>query len=100
LRRDRNLVGRIGPERWSTEVLHHPKRSEAGRSVTYAAGVLSRIDEFDAAFFGISPREAAWLDPQQRLLLELAWEAMESGGSSLSARAHRLRRYVGISAVD
>jgi len=43
-------------------VLHHPKRSEAGRSVTYAAGVLSRIDEFDAAFFGIFAREAPWLD--------------------------------------
>ncbi|HMI37057.1 MAG TPA: polyketide synthase, partial [Steroidobacteraceae bacterium] len=101
LRRGSDLVGRIGPERWSTEVLHHPKRSEAGRSVTYAAGVLSRIDEFDAAFFGISPREAAWLDPQQRLLLELAWEAMESGGQLPSALARTdCAVYVGISAVD
>ena len=101
LRRGSDLVGRIGPERWSTEVLQHPKRSEAGRSITYAAGVLSRIDEFDAAFFGISPREAAWLDPQQRLLLELAWEAMESSGQRPSSLARsNCAVYVGISAVD
>src|SRR5882672_5811984 len=101
LRRGSDLVDRIGPERWSTEVLHHPMRSEAGRSVTYAAGVLSRIDEFDAAFFGISPREAAWHDPQQRLLLELAWEAMESGGQLPSSLARSdCAVYVGISAVD
>ena len=101
LRRGSDLVGRIGPERWSTDVLQHPKRSEAGRSITFAAGVLSRIDEFDAGFFGISPREAAWLDPQQRLLLELAWEAMEAGGQVPSALAGSdCAVYVGISAVD
>ncbi|MET8981211.1 SDR family NAD(P)-dependent oxidoreductase [Streptomyces sp. NPDC004539] len=41
------------------------------------AGLLDRVDTFDAPFFGISPREAAVLDPQQRLLLELGWEALE-----------------------
>ena len=101
LRRGSDLVSQIGPERWGTGVLQHPKRSEAGRSVTFAAGVLSRIDEFDAGFFGISPREAAWLDPQQRLLLELAWEAMESAGQVPSSLAHSdCAVYVGISGVD
>ena len=101
LRRGSDLVSHIGPERWGTEVLQHPKRSEAGRSVTFAAGVLSRIDEFDAGFFGISPREAAWLDPQQRLLLELAWEAMESAGQVPSSLARSdCAVYVGISGVD
>jgi phthiocerol/phenolphthiocerol synthesis type-I polyketide synthase C len=101
LRRGADLVGRIGPERWATEVLQHPKRSEAGRSVTFAAGVLSRIDEFDAGFFGISPREAAWLDPQQRLLLELTWEAMEAAGQVPSSLARSdCAVYVGISGVD
>jgi len=75
-----DLVTQVDPARWATDELQHTKRSEPGRSVTFSAGVLSRIDEFDAGFFGISPREAAWLDPQQRLLLELAWEAMENGG--------------------
>src|SRR5258706_13926279 len=87
LRRGADMVGRIGPERWATEVMQPPRRAEAGRSITYAAGVLSGIDEFDAGLFGISPREAGWLDPQQRLLLELAWEAMESGGQGPSSLA-------------
>ncbi|HJV25545.1 MAG TPA: SDR family NAD(P)-dependent oxidoreductase [Aromatoleum sp.] len=97
----KDLVGRIGPERWATEVLEHPKRSEGGRSITFSAGVLSRIDEFDAGFFGISPREAAWLDPQQRLLLELAWESMENAGIPPSRLAGTdCAVYVGISGLD
>lgn len=97
----RNFVTQVAPSRWATEELQHPVRGEAGRSVTFSAGVLSRIDEFDAGFFGISPREAAWLDPQQRLLLELAWEAMENGGippSRISGTDCAV--YVGISGLD
>ncbi len=101
LQAGRDLVSQVGPERWATDLLQHPKRSEAGRSVTFSAGVLSRIDEFDANFFGISPREAAWLDPQQRLLLELAWEAMENGGLAPATLAGAdCAVYVGISGVD
>ena len=44
------------------------------------AGVIDRLDEFDAAFFGISPREAPHVDPRQRLALELMWEALEHAG--------------------
>jgi acyl transferase domain-containing protein/NADPH:quinone reductase-like Zn-dependent oxidoreductase/acyl carrier protein/NADP-dependent 3-hydroxy acid dehydrogenase YdfG len=96
-----DLVTQIDPARWATDELQHPKRGEAGRSVTFSAGVLSRIDEFDAGFFGISPREAAWLDPQQRLLLELAWEAMENGGLPPSRMAgSNCAVYVGISGLD
>ena len=96
-----DVVTSIGPERWATDHLYHPKRSEPGRSITFSAGVLSRIDQFDAAFFGISPREAAWLDPQQRLLLELAWEAMENGGIPPSRVAGSdCAVYVGISGLD
>ncbi|MHB8473445.1 MAG: SDR family NAD(P)-dependent oxidoreductase [Gammaproteobacteria bacterium] len=97
----RDLVTRIGAERWATDLLQHPKRSEAGRSVSFSAGVLSRVDQFDAEFFGISPREAAWLDPQQRLLLELSWEAMENGGLvPASLAGANCAVYVGISGVD
>lgn len=101
LREGRDVVSQIDAERWATDRLRHPKRSEPGRSTTFAAGVLSRVDEFDAAFFGISPREASWLDPQQRLLLELAWEALENGGIAPSTIAGSdCAVYVGISGVD
>lgn len=101
LKEGQNLVGKIPSERWATHELQHKKRSKPGRSITFSAGVLSRIDEFDASFFGISPREAAWIDPQQRLLLELAWEAMENAHmqpSSLSGSDCAV--YVGISGLD
>src|SRR5574343_481007 len=95
-----DLVTEVAPTRWATDELQHPKRSEAGRSVTFSAGILSRIDQFDAGFFGISPREAAWLDPQQRLLLELAWAAMENGGYVPSRLAGSdCAVYVGISGM-
>jgi len=97
----RDLVSQVPAERWATEELQHPKRAEPGRSITFSAGVLSRIDEFDAGFFGISPREAVWLDPQQRLLLELAWEAMENAGTPPSKLAGSdTAVYVGISSLD
>lgn len=97
----KDLVSSIPPDRWATSELQHGKRSEPGHSITFAAGVLSRIDEFDADFFGISPREAAWLDPQQRLLLELAWEAMENAGVPPSSmKGSDCAVYVGISSFD
>ncbi len=101
LQEGRDFITQIDPSRWATDVFQHPKRGEAGRSVTFSAGVLSRIDKFDAEFFGISPREAAWLDPQQRLLLELAWEAMENAGVPPSRIAGTdCGVYVGISGLD
>ena len=96
-----DLVTQVPADRWAVDELQHAKRSEPGKSVTYAAGVLSDIDKFDAAFFGISPREAAMLDPQQRLLLEMSWEAMENAGwrpSSLAGTDCAV--YVGISGLD
>lgn len=97
----RDLVTQVPEDRWATDELQHSTRSEPGRSITFSAGVLSRIDEFDAGFFGISPREAAWLDPQQRLLLELSWEAMENAGVVPSAMAGSdCAVYVGISSLD
>ncbi|MBB4730016.1 SDR family NAD(P)-dependent oxidoreductase [Xanthomonas arboricola] len=60
------------------------------------AGLLDRIDAFDADFFHISPHEAERLDPQQRLLLELGWEAMERSGYRPSQlAAHRTGVFVG-----
>ena len=101
LKDGRDLVSQIPSERWAVDELQHLKRTEPGRSITYSAGVLSRMGEFDAGFFGISPREAAWLDPQQRLLLELAWESMENAGCLPSSLAGSdCAVYVGISSLD
>ena len=101
LRSGKDSVTEIGSERWATDELSHTNRSEAGRSVTFSAGVLSDIEGFDAAFFGISPREAAWLDPQQRLLLELTWNAMENGGQVPSQLAGSdTAVFVGLSSLD
>lgn len=97
----RDSVTQIDPKRWATEVYQHDKRSEPGRSITFNAGVLSRIDEFDADFFGIAPREASSLDPQQRMLLEMSWEAMENGGHVPSSLAGSdCAVFVGISGID
>lgn len=85
LQEGRDLVCQIDSARCTTERLLHPKPSQPGRSKTFAAGVLTRLDEFDVVFFGISPREAARLDPQQRLLLELTWEKFST------ERLHRCR---------
>ncbi|WP_322995294.1 SDR family NAD(P)-dependent oxidoreductase [Castellaniella sp.] len=97
----RDLVTQIPPDRWATDELQHPKRAEPGRSITFSAGVLDHIEQFDAEFFGISPREATWMDPQQRLLLELSWEAFEHA-NILPARmaGTDCAVYVGISGLD
>ncbi len=69
-----DAVREIPIERWPPNT---PPPTVPG---TRWAGLLDRVDQFDARFFGISPREAASLDPQQRLLLEVVWEALEDAG--------------------
>ncbi len=96
-----SAISEIPESRWPVSELRHPDRSEPGRSVTFAAGVLDNVLGFDAGFFGISPREAAWLDPQQRLLLEMAHEAMENANIPASRLAGTsCGVYVGISSLD
>ena len=96
-----SAITEIPESRWPVSELRHPDRSEPGRSVTFAAGVLDNVLGFDAGFFGISPREAAWLDPQQRLLLEMAHEAMENANIPASRLAGTsCGVYVGISSLD
>jgi acyl transferase domain-containing protein/NADPH:quinone reductase-like Zn-dependent oxidoreductase/acyl carrier protein/SAM-dependent methyltransferase len=96
-----DLVTRIDLSRWAVDELQHPRRSESGRSITFDAGVLKTVGDFDAGFFGISPREAELMDPQQRLMLELAWEALEHAGIPPSAMAGTdCAVYLGISGLD
>jgi phthiocerol/phenolphthiocerol synthesis type-I polyketide synthase C len=97
----RDAVTEIPDERWSKSYYFHPRRSQPGKSYTWAAGVLDQIDRFDAAFFGISPREARQMDPQQRLLLETTWEALEDAGLPAAKLAGSgAGVYVGVSSMD
>ena len=75
-----DAVTEVDDRRWSTRFYYHPDRSEAGKSYTWSAGLITGVDLFEPSFFGISPREAAQMDPQQRLLLELVWHAFEDAG--------------------
>jgi acyl transferase domain-containing protein/NADPH:quinone reductase-like Zn-dependent oxidoreductase/NADP-dependent 3-hydroxy acid dehydrogenase YdfG/acyl carrier protein len=97
----RDLVTRVPDDRWAQESYFHPRKSEPGKSYSFAAGTLGDVTGFDAAFFGISPREAAQIDPQQRLLLELTWEALERGGIRPSSlRGSGCAVYIGFSGSD
>lgn len=101
LKEGRDLVGEVDESRWSKSAYYHPRKSEAGKSYVWAAGVLSRIEDFDAEFFGISPREASQMDPQQRLLLELSWEALEDGAQNPARLAGSdCAVYVGVAGTD
>jgi len=97
----RDVVTKIGPERWGTEFYQHPDVKARGRSYTFAAGVIDDVATFDPGFFGISPREAIQMDPQQRLTLNLAWEALEDAGIAPGKlRGSHCGVFVGVSGTD
>src|SRR5260370_17274061 len=75
-----DAISEVDAQRWSTRFFYHPTPGEAGKSYTWAAGLITDVDRFEPAFFGISPREAGQMDPQQRILLELVWHAPEDAG--------------------
>ncbi|MEW9532094.1 SDR family NAD(P)-dependent oxidoreductase [Microbispora sp. NPDC049125] len=86
---DSSLYGRQGDE------------EEPGRIRAMGAGLLDRIDQFDAAFFNISPKEAQYLDPQQRMLMETSWEALEHANIDPTPLRHGNGGvYVGASSID
>ena len=62
-----------------------------------ARGIVSGVDQFDAAFFGFYPREAELTDPQQRVFLECCWEALEDAGYDPYASRKLIGVYAGSS---
>lgn len=101
LRDNRCSIGCITGERFPTEAFYHPSPDQAGRSYTFAAGVIDDIWGFDAGAFGMSPREAEQVDPQQRHLLEVTHDALAHAGIRPSSLAGtHTGVYVGASSVD
>jgi acyl transferase domain-containing protein len=101
LRDERDVVTEIAADRFGTDYYLHPSPSAAGKSYSFAAGVLDDIAGFDANFFSISPREATQMDPQQRMLIQLAWEAFEDADlQPAQMRGKRCSVYVGAETPD
>ena len=96
-----SAITEIPASRWATELYQDSERTVPGRSVTFKAGILDGVYDFDAQFFRISPKEAEWMDPQQRFLLEVAYECLENANISLSnIKGSRCGVYTGISSLD
>ncbi len=97
----RDAVTSVPPDRFTQAAFLHPRRGEAGRTHSFAAGTIGDVAGFDAGAFGISPREAAEMDPQQRLLLEVTARALEDAGIPPSRLAGTgTGVYVGASLTD
>jgi phthiocerol/phenolphthiocerol synthesis type-I polyketide synthase C len=97
----RCTVSAIDDTRWSTRRFLHARKTEPGKTYTFAAGVLDDVWGFDPTVFSISPREAEQMDPQQRLALQLVWEALEDAGVPPSRIANtETGVFVGASALD
>ena len=97
----RCAVSTVPPDRFALGRFGHPRRSERGKSYTWAAGIIDDFWGFDPTVFGISPREAEQMDPQQRILLQLTWEALEDAGIRPSSLAgSEVGVFVGASQTD
>ncbi|MFZ1431214.1 MAG: polyketide synthase, partial [Geminicoccaceae bacterium] len=93
----RDVVAPIPIDRWNHAAWYDPDPAAIGKTRQREAGLLERIDTFDAPHFGISPREAEAMDPQQRVLLETVWQALEDAGElGHSRHAGRVGVFVGL----
>lgn len=96
-----DLVTEVPEKRFTTRAYTHPLRETPGKSVTFRAGVVDHVMDFDADFFGMAPREVASIDPQQRLALMLSYEALQSAGLTMrSLRGSDTAVFMGAASTD
>ena len=94
-------ISEIPSTRWAKARFWHPKQGVLGKTYTFAAGIVSGVEEFDPVVFGLSKREASAMDPQQRILLAVTWRALEDAALTLSAlQSQSVGVYVGASSLD
>lgn len=96
LRKGRDCVTEIPPERLDLLPRYSPRKGEPGASYCKWGGFLSDVDCFDAEFFGYSSRAADLADPQERLFLETAWHLFERGGHTRPYLAEHYDKRVGV----
>lgn len=95
-------TSKVPSSRFDIDAYLHPSSNRPG-SFNVSGGYFLEGDTaaFDPGFFNISPVEALWMDPQQRKLLEVAYEALESSGTSLeSISGARIGCFVGSFTTD
>jgi phthiocerol/phenolphthiocerol synthesis type-I polyketide synthase C len=101
LRKGKCSVTEVPADRWDRARFWHPAPGVAGKTYTFAAGIVDDINAFDARVFGLSRREAMAMDPQQRLLLSVTWRAIEDANLRLSAlQGETVGVYIGASSLD
>lgn len=101
LRRGQCAVTEIPADRWDRARFWHPGWGVAGKTYTFAAGIVENVDLFDARVFGLSRREAMAMDPQQRLVLSVTWRALEDANLPISSlQQETIGVYIGASSLD
>ncbi|CAG8479329.1 3069_t:CDS:2 [Cetraspora pellucida] len=93
------VTGKHGIHKFTDEELdrlHVPMDMRNDPSYVRRLGVLSDIDQFDAAYFNITSKEAMAMCPQQRLLLELSAQALDEAGINPEKEKGRIGVFAGV----
>lgn len=92
------LATGIPKSRWNLDRFYHPVGRHHGTTPVRESYFLNGdVRHFDHAFFNVSVPEAEAMDPQHRMLLEVVYEALDSGGFSLSSlQGSDTAAYVGL----
>ncbi|KAL2158315.1 hypothetical protein VTH06DRAFT_4636 [Thermothelomyces fergusii] len=102
LRKPRDLLTKIPPERFNADAFYHPDGAHHGASnVTESYFLEEDPRRFDASFFNMKPVEAHSVDPQHRMLLEVVYESLEAAGQSIEGLAKsQTGVFVGLMCAD